>query len=131
MKSTAKNFLTKLNKDIFTISTISFVILFFIELIKPKFVIAYINLNYILLICLLTGIFIIFFEDDTQKKDLENKEEIIDKHKEVNLLTLLFLSIITFAFIMVFTWDLHAWGFLISLVGGLVVFLLELVLVNS
>jgi hypothetical protein len=128
MKLSTKIFLTKLNKDIFAISAISFVILFFMELIKPKFVIAYINLNYILLLSLLSGIFIIFFDGDSGQGDLSEAEDTAVKQKEVSFFTLLFLSIVTFAFIMIFTWDLGVWGFLVSLVGGLVVFLLELAL---
>lgn len=126
MKQDTKMFLEKFNRDIFSISAISFVALFFIELIKPKFVIAYINLNYVLLLSLLSGIFIIFFEDENEatEEDAQNK-------KSVGFFVLLLLSIIAFIFIMFFTWDLRVWGFLISLTGGLVVLLLELVLVDS
>ncbi|MFH1564969.1 MAG: hypothetical protein ABIC82_03915 [bacterium] len=121
MNLSAKNFLIQFNKDIFTVSIISFVVLFFLELIKPKFVIAYINLNYVLLLCLITGIFIVFFEKQIPAENLPDESKI----KKSILLT---ISIMVFIFIMFFTYDLGMWSILISLVGGVVAFLLGLTL---
>lgn len=125
MKPSTKKFLIKLNKDILAISMISFVVLFFLELIKPKFVIAYINLNYILLLCLASGIFAVLFEDQTQieENNIDNSET-----EKIGKSMLLIFSIATFIFIMFFTRDLGAWGVLVGLIGGLVAFLLGLTL---
>lgn len=117
MKPPTKNFLIQFNKDIFAISMVSFVALFFLELIRPKFVIAYINLNYVLLLCLLSGIIAVIFEK-------ENAEA--GNREKIGIDVLLIFSVITFVFIMFFTRDLGVWGALISFVGAAVVFLLGL-----
>lgn len=121
MKLSTKNFLTKLNKDIFTISMVSFVALFFLEMIKPKFVIAYINLNYVLLLCLVTGIFTVLVEEEKPAESLTEKNKI-----SKNMLVA--MSVIVFVFIMFFTYDLGIWGALIGFVGAFVAFLLGLTL---
>ncbi|MFH1187884.1 MAG: hypothetical protein V1688_03420 [bacterium] len=123
MKQTSKNFLVQFNKDVFTVSMISFVALFLLELIKPKFVIAYINLNCVLLLCLMTGIFTVLFEKQTQAEE----NNVNNPNKDARGV-LLVLSIITFVFIMFFTYDLGMWGVLISFGGGMVAFLLGLTL---
>jgi len=123
MKLSAKQLVVHLNKDIFTISAISFIVFFFIELIKPKFVIAYLNLSYLLLICLLSGIFAILNKG-------EDKEE-VEEEEKMSVRKLLLLSIVIFIFLMLFLAKLGGWGILISLTGGLVVFLLGVILINE
>jgi peptidoglycan/LPS O-acetylase OafA/YrhL len=119
-----KKFLIKLNRDIFIISLASLAIFFFIEQIKPKFVMAYLNLNHLLLICLISGIIATLFEEPANEKKLEQQQK-------VGFSILLILSIITFIIIMVFVWDLGAWGALVALAGGIVVFLLGKTLIND
>jgi len=122
MKIINKFFLTKLNEDIFTISAITFIAFFFIEQIKSKFVIAYINLNHILLICLITGIFAILSDKE------ENPEK---KQEKTSIYWLLLISAVIFLFLLVFLLKIGIWGVLISFAGGLVSFLLGQTIVSE
>lgn len=50
-------------KDIFIISLITFIVFFFLDLIKQGFVINYVNINIVLLVCILSGIISVLVYD--------------------------------------------------------------------
>lgn len=112
--------LKKLNQDIFTVSLITFILLFFIELLSPKFVIAYIDLNKILLITLITGSLYIYNNEENKAGDKES----------LKLSVIIGFSIITFLFILALANSLNFISILLAVVGGLVTFTLGKTLNN-
>lgn len=118
MKPTNQKLLLKFINDVFVVSLFTFVILFFLETIKPKIVIAYFNLNYLLLFCLIAGGLMLFIDKEPESENkIENKT--VAEKRQLGL-----FSLICFLILLTFLWSLEFWGWLISLIGGITVWLI-------
>ena len=142
MEQSIKNLLIRLNKDIFAISAVSFAIFVLLEWIKPKFVIGYLNINYILLICLVSGILAVLNDEPAEEKSafasadtkvMTDEKAAADKKnvKRVSSGLLVILSLIVFAVIAVLLRGLGWWGVIVAVAGALVSFLLGGILIDG
>lgn len=64
MSSQIRILFKKVITDFFYISFISMVVFYFIEYFAPGFVVNYFNLNYLFVLCLLSGIIMVVLEED-------------------------------------------------------------------
>lgn len=69
MKTNLKDFFLKVDKDIFIISLITFVVYFFFDYFDPGFVSNYFNLGYLLIVCLVSGMLFVIMDKEKIKSE--------------------------------------------------------------
>ncbi|MCU0679893.1 MAG: hypothetical protein MUF50_01125 [Planctomycetes bacterium] len=72
MSNKIKQYIFLISRELFFFSSLAWLIFFILEVIWPQIVLAYFNLNYLLLLCLLSGLFSLFF--NRKNKDQLHKE---------------------------------------------------------
>ena len=113
-KSQAKIFFCHLFKDIFQISLLCFLFSIILEKIKPGIISSYINIIWLILLIVLSGIGALYFN----KYSLDSKKVI----KRKFLVSSLF-GCLAFIFIIAFMWDYGVWTYVCAGFGGFAVYL--------
>jgi hypothetical protein len=118
-----KEFISKVSKDIFIISFITFVVFFILESLERGFVTNYINVNALLVICFLSGLIAAIFKEKTETEWLK-------ANWKFYILTGL-VSLFGMVIILLY-WQGNDWISLVaSVIGGIVIFLVQWVISNK
>lgn len=111
--------------EIFKVSLISYLIFYLIESFKEGFIIDYFNLNILLTITVLSGIFTVLFKKEAEEK----KEKQIIRPRDY-----IFIIILGLIAAVVIYYKIKGLGWLsyvISIVSGVIIILLSILLINE
>ena len=122
MKYLFKKHSSVLINHIFQTLLITYLILLLAEQIQPGIISVYINLNYLLIIVIISGILDVFSEPIEKKKEKVNKKDYI---------FIIILGIIGFLIIKFKTSDLGFLSWIISIIAGILIILLSLLILEE
>lgn len=111
--------------EIFKISLITYLIFYLIDSFKTGFITDYFNLNLLLIITILSGIFTVIF-----KKEVEVKKE-LQKIKKREYIFIIFLGIISAGLIYYKIKSIGRLSYIISIISGIIIILLSILLLND
>ncbi len=110
-----KLFLSTIIRDLFLLAFILFIIFSFLEILKPRIILNYLNLDFYLFILILLGVITIFFHPQEEKKA-----------KELKLLeytTIVLLSVLVGILIFYLTRGIGVLSILIGIVSAVICYL--------
>lgn len=107
--------------NVFIASLMCYVLILFLEELKPGFISFYFNTNIILGILLFSGLVTIFFHNDNKKPGAVRKVRFFDYSMAFSL------GVISFFLLLYKTRDLHYLGYIVSGTSGLIIVLIILI----
>lgn len=111
--------------EIFKVSLISYLIFYLIESFKAGFIADYFNLNILLIITILSGVFMVLF-----KKEEESKKE-VQKIRKRDYIFIIILGVVATGLIYYKIKEIGWLSYVISPISGIIIILISILLLNE
>lgn len=111
--------------EIFKVSLISYLIFYLIESFKAGFIADYFNLNILLIITILSGVFTVLF-----KKEEESKKE-VQKIRKRDYIFIIILGVVATGLIYYKIKEIGWLSYVISPISGIIIILISILLLNE